>query len=116
MATRRAHVTLRTVQKPESISRGCCSVGSAVAHLRRDPLLKQIVRTLNLNVDKVTAGAAELSRLRNPFAHNRLADRAYRPGSTTHAWFQERTEGSHPLANSNIRARSTWRWLTFRCT
>lgn len=53
------------------------ALGSFVWQLRRDPLLRQIVQSLKLNVDEVTSGAARLSRLRNPIAHNQLADKAY---------------------------------------
>lgn len=53
------------------------AVGSAARQLRADPLLRQIVHSLRLDVDDVTAGAAKLSALRNRFAHNNLADKAY---------------------------------------
>jgi hypothetical protein len=53
------------------------AVGSAGRQLRGDPLLRRIVHFLNLDVDEVASGAAKLSALRNPIAHNKLADKAY---------------------------------------
>ena len=52
-------------------------LGSAVWHLRKDQMLRQIVHSLKLNVDEVTSGASRLSALRNPIAHNQLADKAH---------------------------------------
>lgn len=53
------------------------ALGSFVWQLRQDPLLRQIVQSMKLNVDEVTSGAARLSPLRNSIAHNQLADKAH---------------------------------------